>query len=195
MRRLPRDSAGGVGAPLRRGGRGRGPGRVDDGERGIAALEMGIFATLLMLLAFGALPLYSLMSAHQRVTKASAGTLRYATSVASNGTRTAGGTLSRRPTFDDIQAFARDAAGESDLEVVVTVCKGETCTDVTADSPDHAAPIPAASGDTVHLTLRTTVDLSVLGRVANAATRLSGGEPVFPEGEKTVTSTATAREE
>lgn len=169
--------------------------RLRRDERGLAALEMGIFVTLLMLLAFGALPLYALMSAHQRVTKASAGTLRYATSVASNGTRTAGGTLSRRPTFDDIQSFARDAAGESDLEVVVTVCKGATCTDVTADSPNHADPIPAASGDTVRLTLRTSVDLSVLGRVANVATRLSGGEPVFPEGEKTVSSTATAREE
>lgn len=164
-------------------------------ERGIAALEMGILVSLLMLLAFGALPLYSMLRASQRVSKASAGTLRYATSVASNGTRTAGGTLSRRPTYDEIQSFARDAANESDLDVTVTVCKGATCTDITADHPDHAQPIPAASGDSVTLTLRTTVDLSVLGRIANATTRISGGEPVFPENETTVTSTATAREE
>ena len=164
-------------------------------DRGIAALEMGIFLTVLFLLAFGALPLYSMLRASQRVSKASAGTLRYATSVASNGTRTAGGELSRRPTFDEIQAFARDSANETDLEVVVTVCKGGTCTDITADHPDHASPIPAASGDNVTLTLRTTVDLSVLGRVANAAARLSGGDDVFPENEKAITSTATAREE
>lgn len=169
--------------------------RLRRDDRGIAALEMGIFVTLLMLLAFGALPLYSMLRASQRVSKASAGTLRYATSVASNGTRTAGGTLSRRPTFDEIQTFARESAHQNDIEVVVTVCKGATCTDITKDSPDHAAPIPAASGDTVKLTISSTVDLSVLGRVANVAAQLSGGDPVFPENATTVSSTATAREE
>lgn len=164
-------------------------------DRGVAALEMGIFASVLLLLAFGALPLYSMLHASQKVSKASAATLRYATAVASNATRTESGTLSRRPTYDEIQSFARDAAGDEDLDVTVTVCQGETCTDVTATSPNHADPIPARSGDTVRLTLRTTVDLSALGRVANAAARIAGSEPVFPENETTVTSTASAREE
>ena len=154
-----------------------------------------MFTLLLFLLAFGAIPLYSMLRASQRVSKASAGTLRYATSVASNGTRTTEGTLSRRPTFDEIESFARDSAGEGDLVVVLTVCKGETCTEITKDSPGHAAPIPATSGDTVHLKLSTTVDLTALGRLANAAAALSGGDAVFPENETTVTSTATAREE
>jgi Flp pilus assembly protein TadG len=169
--------------------------RLRRDDRGLAALEMGIFVTVLLLLAFGALPLYSMLRASQRVSKASAGTLRYATSVASNGTRTAGGTLSRRPTFEEIQTFARDSANEAGLAVVVTVCKGETCTEITKDSPNAAEPIPASAGDTVHLTLSTTVDLSVLGRVANVAVQLSGGDAVFPEGDTTVSSTATAREE
>lgn len=164
-------------------------------DRGVAALEMGIFASVLLLLAFGALPLYAMLRASQKVSKASAATMRYATAVAANGTRTAGGTLSRRPTYDEIQTFARETADDDDLDVTVTVCRGESCTDVTAASPGHADPIPARSGDTVRLTLRTTVDLSVLGRVANAAARIAGDEPVFQENETTVTSTASAREE
>lgn len=164
-------------------------------ERGVAALEMGIFSTVLLLLAFGALPLYSILRASQRVSKSSAATLRYATSVASNATRTPGGTLSRRPTYDEIQRFARDAADDQTLAVTVTVCKGGTCNDITESSANHASPIPAAAGDTVRLTVETTVDLSVLGRVANAAAGLTGGEAVFPDNDMTVTSTASAREE
>jgi Flp pilus assembly protein TadG len=164
-------------------------------ERGVAALELAIFSTVLMLLAFGALPLYAMLRADQQVSKASAGTLRYATSVASNGRRAADGSLSRRPTFNEIQSFARGAAGDDSLVVVVTVCKGATCTDITADSPTRAKPIPAAAGDTVRLTISKTVSMSVLGSVANAAASLSGGEPVFPENDTTVSSTASAREE
>ncbi|HVF06335.1 MAG TPA: hypothetical protein VNA20_15945 [Frankiaceae bacterium] len=159
-------------------------------DRGVAALEMGIFASVLLLLAFGALPLYAMLRASQRVSKASAGTLRYATSVAANGTRV-NGTLSRRPTYDEVVRFACEAAGDDDLAVEVVVCKGATCTPVT----DGPAPIPAVAGDTVEVTLGSTVDLSVLGRIANAAANLSGGDDPFPENETTVTATASAREE
>ena len=164
--------------------------RLRRDERGIAALELGIFASVLLLLAFGALPLYALLRGSQRVSKASAATLRYATSVSANGTRT-GGVLTRRPTFDEVVRFAREAAGDDGLGVDVTVCRGTTCTAVT----DGAQPIPARAGDTVRLTLRTTVDLSVLGRVANATARLSGGDDVFPENDTSVSATASAREE
>lgn len=164
-------------------------------DRGIAALEIGIFSTVLLLVAFGALPLYSMLRASQQVSKSSAATLRYATSVASNARRTAGGTLSRRPTYVEIRDFAREAAGDPALDVTVTVCKGASCTDITDASPTKTAPIPAAAGDTVRLSLRATVDLRVLGRVANAAAALSGGGPVFPENRTAVTSTAGAREE
>lgn len=167
--------------------------RIERDDRGIAALEVAVFSSVLLLLGFGALPLYSMLRASQHVSKASAATLRYATGVSANGTRT-GGTLSRRPTYDEIAAFARDAAGDPALDVTVTVCSA-TCTDVTAASLDHASPIPASSGDTVRLTLRKTVDLSMLGRLANAVSRLSGNGTSFPENETTVSATASAREE
>jgi Flp pilus assembly protein TadG len=164
-------------------------------DRGIAALELGIFLSLLMFLTFGGLPIYAMLRGYQRTTKASTATLRYATAVASNGTRSAGGTLSRRPSYDQIQSFARDAANDSALAVVVSVCRGATCTDIDENSAAHADPIPARAGDTVTLTVRTSVDLSVLGRVANAVSRISGNGPTFPENNVTMTSTASAREE
>ncbi|HEV2891670.1 MAG TPA: hypothetical protein VGX28_14955 [Frankiaceae bacterium] len=169
--------------------------RRPSGERGVAALELALLLSLLMLVAFGALPLFSMARAYQRTSKASASTLRYATAVAANGTRNASGELTRRPSFEDIQRFARDAAGDDDLTVVVTVCKGDACTDIDASSADLTAPIPAVAGDTVSLTVRTTVDLQVIGRVANAASRLTGNGSAFPENDVTVTSTASAREE
>jgi Flp pilus assembly protein TadG len=163
-------------------------------DRGIAALELGIFASLLLLVVFGALPLYGMLKAYQSASKTSAATLRYATAVSANGTRT-GGTISRRPSYTDIQKFARDTANDPTLEVEVRVCKGATCTDITDSSPTKAAPIPATAGDTVRLTVRTTVDMSLLGRVANATARLSGGDLVFPENDTTIAATAAAREE
>lgn len=169
--------------------------RARRGDDGVAALELAILMSLLMLVAFGALPLYQMARAYQKTSKASAATLRYASAVDSNGTRDAGGTLSRRPTFTEIETFARDAAGDQDLTVVVTVCKGATCTDIDSSSPDAGSPIPAVSGDTVRLKLQTTVDLKVLGTVANAASRLTGNGNAFPENDVTVTSTASAREE
>lgn len=169
--------------------------RVVRDERGLAALELAMLSSVLMLVAFGALPLYSMARAYQRTSKASAATLRYASAVDANGRRNSSGVLTRRPSYDDIEKFARDAAGDQDLKVVVTVCKGTACTDLDASSPDHASPIPAVSGDTVKLRVSTTVDLQVIGRVANAASRLTGNGKAFPENDVTVTSTASAREE
>jgi Flp pilus assembly protein TadG len=158
-------------------------------DRGIAALELGIFLSLLMLLAFGALPLYALLRSYQRVSKASTATLRYATAVDSNAHRT-GGVLTRKPSYDEVAAFAHDAANDPSLEVAVTVCQGGTCAAATG-----ASPIPASAGDTVTVTIRQHVDMSVLGSVANAIASLSGAGKVFPDNDVTVTSTATAREE
>jgi Flp pilus assembly protein TadG len=172
------------------------PARGDD--RGLAALELGIFTSVLLLLAFGALPLYSMLHSYQRMARTSAATLRFATSVPANGFRNAGsGTLTRRPSYDQIAAFARDTANDPAVVVDVSVCKGATCTDLTAatNAAVRAAPIPAASGDTVRLTVKTTVDLSLLGRVANAASRMTGQGAVFPENDKTIAATAAAREE
>jgi hypothetical protein len=163
-------------------------------QRGVAAVEFAIVTSLLLFLAFGALPLYAMLRGYQKTAKASAATLRYATSVSSN-TSDHGGTLSRRPSYDEIATFARDAADDPALAVLVTVCRDATCTDIDESTSTHASPIPARAGDTVKLTVRTTVDLSVLGRVANAVSRLSGNGPQFPENDVTMTSTASAREE
>lgn len=169
--------------------------RLTRDDAGVAAVEFAILSSLLMLVAFGALPLYAMAREYQRVTKASSSTLRYATAVAPNGVRTPGGTLSRRPSYDQIAAFARDAAGDDSVAVLVRVCKGAACTDIDAASPLASSPIPATSGDTVTVELSSTVDLQVLGRVANAASRVTGNGPAFPENDVTVTSTASAREE
>jgi Flp pilus assembly protein TadG len=175
---------------------GRLPAPGDD--RGLAALELGIFLSLLLVVAFGALPLYAMLHSYQRMSKTSTATLRFATSVPANGFRNANtGVLTRRPSYDQIAAFARDTANNPAVEVDVSVCKGEDCTALTAgtDAVVRAAPIPVAAGDTVRLTVRTTVDVAMLGKVANAASRLGGNEPVFPENDKTIASTAAAREE
>lgn len=164
-------------------------------DRGVAALELGILVSVLLLIAFGALPLYALMRGYQKVSKASAGALRYATAVAPSGTHDADGTFTRRPSYDDIERLARDTAGTAALEVVVTVCHEDACTDITSGDPAAAEPIPARAGDTVRLTVRHTVDLSVLGRLANAVSRVSGNGVRFPENDMTVTATASAREE
>ena len=164
-------------------------------ERGVAAVEFAIVSSLLFFLAFGALPLYAMLRGYQKTSKASAATLRFATAVSANGARNGAGVLSRRPSYDDIAAFARDAAGDPALTVLVKVCRGTACTDLDQNSPAHADPLPARAGDTVTLTVRSTVDLSVLGRVANGVSRLSGNGPRFPENDVTMTSTASAREE
>lgn len=164
------------------------------GDGGIAALELALFSTLFLLLAFGALPLYSMGRAYQKVGRSSSATLRYATAVASNGTRT-GGVLSRRPSYDQIATFARDTANDPNLAVRVTVCKSGTCTDIDQSSPNRAAPIPAVAGDVVRLRIETTVDMSVLGSVANAVASLTGGDNVFPHNDVTIAATADAREE
>lgn len=169
--------------------------RVPGDDSGLAAMEFALLSSVLMLVAFGALPLYMMARSYQKVSKASSATLRYATAVASNGTRNSSGELTRRPSYTEIAQFARDSADDASLAVVVTVCKGAACTDIDAASPYAATPLPATAGDTVTLKISTTVDLQVIGRVANAAARIGGQDPLFPQNDVTVTSTASAREE
>jgi Flp pilus assembly protein TadG len=165
---------------------------------GVAAVEMAIISTVLLLLAFGALPLFSMGHAYQSTNSASADTLRYATGVDANAhsTTTSSGTviISRRPTANDVTRFAQAAANDSTLVVVVKVCPDGVMT-ACAAPVDPSRPLTAASGDTVTVTVSKVVDLSLFGSVANAAGTLVGGGDIYPNGTVTITSTSTGREE
>jgi hypothetical protein len=159
---------------------------------------MAIISSVVMLLAFGGLPLFAMMHGYQKVNGASADTLRYATSVNANPhiVRTnADGTqvISRRPTRNDITGFAQAAANDSTLDVSVTVYVGSSSSARAAAADDD--PIEALSGDTVTVVVSKDVDLTLLGSVANAAANLVGQGDVFPHDVRTMTSTASGREE
>ena len=167
-------------------------------DRGVAAVEMALVSGLVMLLAFGGLPLFAMMRAYQKVTSASADTLRFATSLDANPhvVRTnADGSqvISRRPTRSEIQSFADTATGDGAVTVSVTVYAGTSGAARTAAA--NTDPIEAQSGDTVVVVVKRTVDLSLLGSVANAAAALVGQGDVFPQDVRTITSTASGREE
>jgi Flp pilus assembly protein TadG len=167
-------------------------------EDGVAALEMALVSSVLLLLAFGALPLFSMMHGYQKVNGASADTLRYATSVDANarvvrtnpdGTQV----ISRRPTRDDITRFAQGAANDPGLVITVTVYVGES---TTARAPKPGIdPIEAQTGDLVTVVVKKDIDLSLLGSVANAVGNLVGAGDFAPNSIVTVSSTASAREE
>ncbi len=177
------------------------------GDDGVAAVEMAIISTLLLVLGFSGLPLLSMLHGYQKVNGASADTLRYATSVDANPhlVRTVNGIdqFSRRPTRDDVTRFAQAAANDATLKVVVTVYVGSSTTVRPAPTmlvgatsvTDSGAPLEAQSGDTVTVVVSKDIDLSVLGSVANAMSQLTGQGDVAPQGIETMTSTASGREE
>ncbi len=157
-------------------------------DEGVAAVEFAIVATLFMLLAFGALPLYSMARGYQRVVAASSSVLRFAASVDANGTNT-GGCYTRRPSAGDIAAFVDDptlvtAAEFSQDSVTWLAWPADPC----------VAP-RVTTGDDVRVRVSTDVDLGVLGPVANAVGSLVGAGSIAPEGVLTMTSTASGREE
>lgn len=172
--------------------------RSQRGDEGVAALELALVSTVLLILSFGLLPVFAMMHGYQKVNGASADTLRYATSVDANphvvktnpdGTQV----ISRRPTRLDIVRFAQAAANDSQLTVSVTVYDGSTNVARTAAASD--LPIEAESGDTVTVVVSKDVDLSLLGSVANAVSSLAGQGDIAPRGVQTMTSTASGREE
>lgn len=160
------------------------------GSDGIAAVEMAIVLSLLMLLAFGAVPLWQMGMRYQLVSQVSAEALRYASAVTANGTRPPGGVLSRRPTAAQVAAFAQAAAGSTTVTVTTLVCPGDVSSACVA-----ADPSSAKSGDGITVVISATVDLSVAGSIANAVGHLVGSGDIAPGGVVTLTSTAHAREE
>ncbi len=159
--------------------------RADDG---VAAVEFAIVATLFMLLAFGALPLYSMARGYQRVVGASSSVVRFTTSVDANGTNS-GSCYTRRPSAGDIAAFADDPT------LTVTAEFSQDSVTWLAWPADPCAAPRVTTGDDVRVSASTDVDLGVLGPIANAVGSLSGAGSIAPEGVLTMTSTATGREE
>jgi Flp pilus assembly protein TadG len=161
--------------------------RRDDG---VAAVEMAIVLTLMLLVSFGAVPLWKMAAAYHKVSRISAETLRYATAVTAHGTRSApGAVLKRRPTAAEVAAFAQQAAGDTTVSVTVLVCPDDGPTCAAGD------PSAASAGDGITVSVSTTVDLNALGSLANAVASVGGGGEIAPQGLVTMTSTAHGREE
>ena len=165
-----------------------------DGEDGVAAIEMALISTLLLLLGFGALPILSMASAYHSVNDASADTLRYATSVDANGHTTSSGAYTRRPTSQDIARFAQAASRDPNLVVTVKLCPGGDLTKC-AVVPLTTDASTAASGDTVQVIVTKSVDLGFLGSLANAVSGLTGQGAIAPQGVVNISSTSSGREE
>jgi Flp pilus assembly protein TadG len=172
--------------------------RVDLVDEGVAAVEMALISTVMLLLGFGAVPLFGMARAYQNTSSAASEALRYATGVDANAhtTTTASGAhiISRRPTANDVTRFAQAAAGDSTLSVLVQVCPDGNMAACSAPA-DPSAPLSAASGDTVTVTVSKVVDLSLVGSLANAVGSLVGAGSIAPHGAVTISSTSTGREE
>ncbi|MCW2543377.1 MAG: hypothetical protein JWM40_929 [Frankiales bacterium] len=171
--------------------------RRDRGDDGVAALEFAMISLVLLFLAFAALPLFTLARSYEKTNNSSADTLRYASSLDANAhsTTTSAGTvaISRRPTRDDVTRFAQAAANDSKLVVTVVVYPAGSTTPRTFI--DSTYPIEAESGDKVVVTVAESVDLSLLGSLANGLGSLFGSGNIVPHGVVTMSSTSTGREE
>lgn len=160
-------------------------------DEGVAALEMALVLGLILMLAFGAVPLYRMGDAYHTLSRVSAETLRYASATTPNATLEPDGvTLTRRPTSAMVAAFAQQAAGNTTVTVVTMVCPGDVSTACAVNDPSTAV-----SGAGITVQVSTSVDLSEIGSVANAVGSFLGIDNIAPNGVVTLTSTAHGREE
>jgi Flp pilus assembly protein TadG len=164
------------------------------GEDGVAAVEFALISTVLLLLAFAAVPLFEMARAYQRTNSSAADALRYATSVDANAHKTDAGVFTRRPTAKDVTKFAQAAGNNPNFTVTVKICPGGNMNACAVVSNVDAAST-AVSGDVVVVTVSQSVDLSLIGSVANAIGSLVGSGNIAPHGAITITSTSTGREE
>lgn len=170
--------------------------RADDG---IAVVEMAIVLALLLLLAVGALPLFSLLLGHIDLGRATAEGLRFATKVEANpcsaGTDgcvfelpASGCThdTRRRPSADEVEAYLRAGTGNDALVVRVHD---------PADPATTLQPCNSRPGTPIAVTASYDHDLGIFGSLANAASSLGGNGPMFTDNTINVRSTAIGTEE
>lgn len=162
------------------------------GERGAAAVEMGVLTAVLLLLAVATVPLFQLLLAHIDLGRGAADGLRYATKARANPCSASDPAcefepdpacrdLRRRPSAAGTQRYVRQALADPTVSV-------------TVHQPDNPTalrePCAAAPGSRLAVTVTDQLDLGVLAAVANAASSLVGNAPMFPDETVTVSTTA-----
>lgn len=167
------------------------------GERGTAAVELALIGTLLLLVAVASLPIFSLLAANRDAGQVAAEGLRFATKAQANPCQPGADgcvfeipgpcpTLTRRPSAADVERYVRTSFGDESVTVIVHV---------PGDPETLVQPCTALPGTQLAVTASYDHDLGVLAAAANGATRLVGGEPLFPDDQARVTATAVGVEE
>lgn len=168
-------------------------------DDGVAVVEMAIMLALLLLLAVGALPVFSLLLGHVDLGRATAEGLRFATKVEANpctagtdgctfeeATSACSYDLRRRPSANEVEAYLRAATG-NDALVVSVHAPGDPA---TTRQPCNSSP-----GTPIAVTAAYDHDLGIFGSLANAASSLGGNGPMFTDNTLNVRSTAIGTEE
>ncbi|HVL98493.1 MAG TPA: hypothetical protein VM324_04290 [Egibacteraceae bacterium] len=160
---------------------------------------MAVVLGLLLVLAVGALPVFSLFVGHTTLGRATGEAVRFATKVETNpcvaGTPGcvfdqpgSGCPLDarRRPSVAEVEAYLRAAAGNPSLEVRVHD---------PADTNVQRQPCATGPGTVVAVTAAYDHNLGVLASLANTASRLVGNGPMFTGTTVRVVATAVGVEE
>ena len=148
-------------------------------DHGVSTLELGMLLPVLLLLLTLVMPVVKAGWEYMVVSRASAHGIRYATRVENNARISDTGTLTRRPTATEVEAFVRDAAAPLALSTV-------------AVEPDPATTLP---GDLITVRTAYTVTFGPLAGIANSVkTTFFGGGDILPES-KEITVSARGREE
>lgn len=167
------------------------------GEGGVAAVEFAIVTSVLMVVAFVALPVFHLMLVNVDTGRAAGEGLRFATKAQANPCDAADSAcvfepdpscsdLRRRPSSADVQAYIRQSL--DDPSVTVTVHD-------PADPTLVHEPCEALPGTHTAVTVSRDQDLGAFAAVANAGSSLVGDEPMFVDNTVMVSATAVGYQE
>jgi hypothetical protein len=148
-------------------------------DRGLSSLELGLVLPIVMLVLTVTVPVVQAGWSYLQLSRATAAGIRYATRADENARPSPSGTLTRRPTPDEVGAFVREAAGPLSIGSI----------DV---SPDPSGSLP---GETITVAVTHEVSLGPLAAAANGLTSVFfGGGRLLPES-KVITVSARGREE